>query len=148
MGNPDSSLNKAIAIAAGVHQNQRYFDDSPYILHPIRVMLQFDHAEKQTVAVLHDVIEKSDLTCETLRREGFEETVVAAVDFLSKRPGEDYPDYINRVLRNKTAVEIKVADIEDKFETAEKHGIALAADKKKRFREALKKLKGSIRYHE
>ena len=50
-------LEKAIEIACRAHQGQRDKAGAPYILHPLRVMLQLDSIEERIVAVLHDVME-------------------------------------------------------------------------------------------
>ena len=50
----------------------------------------------KVVAVLHDVIEDTSVTAEDLRREGFDEAVLAAVECLTHRKGEPYADYVVR----------------------------------------------------
>jgi len=67
-----------------------------------------------TVALLHDVVEDSQTwTVEGLRAEGFPEVIVEAVDAISRRKGEQYFSYINRVLRNDVARSVKLADLND-----------------------------------
>ncbi len=58
MTRPDDPLSAAIAIAATAHRGQRY-GGGPYILHPLRVMLQVEGMAK-VVAVLHDMLEDTD----------------------------------------------------------------------------------------
>ena len=65
------------------------------------------------VALLHDVIEDTPVTAEDLRREGFDEAVLAAVDCLTHRNGESYADYVVRCKGNVIARRIKLADLED-----------------------------------
>ena len=43
----------------------------PYILHPIRVMLQCGSMEERAAALLHDVLEDTPLTAAELAAEGF-----------------------------------------------------------------------------
>ena len=64
-------LERAIAFAAQAHDKMTRKDGSPYILHPLEDMtivgtMTFDH-EILAAAVLHDVIEDTDVTEEDLR---------------------------------------------------------------------------------
>ena len=85
----------------------------PYILHPLRLMAQLHDTEGQCVALLHDVIEDSDITADDLRLDGFPESVVSAVEALTKRQGEAYETFIERVRPHPLARRIKLLDIED-----------------------------------
>ena len=64
-------------------------------------------------AVLHDVVEDSDLTLDDLRGRGFPAEVVEAVDCLTKREGESYEERIRRARANHIARRVKLADLED-----------------------------------
>lgn len=85
----------------------------PYILHPLRLMARLDDQVSQVVALLHDVIEDSDITGADLRDGGFPEPVVATVEVLTRRKGESYEDFIDRVRRHPLARKVKLLDIED-----------------------------------
>ncbi|EMN5288401.1 GTP pyrophosphokinase [Pseudomonas aeruginosa] len=85
----------------------------PYILHPLRLMARFTDPIEQAVSLLHDVIEDSDTTAEDLLNEGFPEVVVEVVVILSRRRGESYADFIERICLHPLARKIKLADIED-----------------------------------
>lgn len=50
-------LERAIRIAAKAHRGQQDKGGAPYILHPLRLMLQCDRDTDRIVAVLHDVVE-------------------------------------------------------------------------------------------
>ena len=69
--------------------------------------------ETQIVAILHDVVEDTWITLEMLVRMGFPETIVDAVDAITKREGEDYFTYVERCSRNHIAALVKLADLED-----------------------------------
>ncbi|MFK1019532.1 GTP pyrophosphokinase [Pseudomonas aeruginosa] len=84
-----------------------------YILHPLRLMARFTDPFEQAVSLLHDVIEDSDTTAEDLLNEGFPENVVEAVVLLSRRRGESYEVFIERICPHPLARKIKLADIED-----------------------------------
>lgn len=136
-----ATLEKAIRIAARAHRGQKDKDGLPYILHPIRVMLKVDSEKEMKIAVLHDVVEKSKLTIDDLRKRGFSEDVVLAVDYLSKRTDEPYLNYIERAKKNELACRVKIADLEDKIELARQlKSLDQRELRLKRYREALQKL--------
>lgn len=65
------------------------------------------------VALLHDVIEDSYCTFEELReRFNLDPEQMAALDAITRREGERYFDYINRVKQNEMAKTVKLADLQ------------------------------------
>ena len=109
------TLGRAISIAAEAHAGQKDRAGAPYILHPIRLMIQMDSENAMMAAVLHDVVENSTWTLDDLRKEGFSNEVLNAVDSLTHRDkeGEDYWDYIQRAKSDPIAIKVKLADLED-----------------------------------
>ena len=109
------TLERAIAIAAEAHAGQKDRGGAPYILHPIRLMIQMDSEDAMMAAVLHDVVENSVWTLDDLRKEGYSNEVLNAVDSLTHRDkeGEDYWDYIQRAKSDPIAIKVKLADLED-----------------------------------
>jgi len=106
---------KAIETAISAHGSQKDRVGNPYILHPLRVMNKFwDNPELMCVAVLHDVLEDTELTSNDLLQE-FPKNIVDAVELLTKAEDQSYEDYIVRLLesKNKLALQIKLADMED-----------------------------------
>lgn len=83
-----STIERAIEIAARAHAGQVDKAGAPYILHPLRVMLAVKTEEQQMAAVLHDVVEDTEVTFNELRAEGFAANVLEAVKALTKRDGE------------------------------------------------------------
>ena len=110
------NLDKAVKIACKAHAGQVDKAGQPYILHPLRLMLKFQNEQERIVAVLHDVIEDSDLTRDDLITCGFSKTIVNALDCLSKKENERYENFINRILSNELARKIKIEDIKDNLD--------------------------------
>ena len=104
-------LELALFIATEAHKGQ--FDKAgvDYIEHPIYVASQVDSEEEKAVALLHDVIEDSSVTAEELQNAGLPETVVTAVQILSKKKGQDYQTYLKTVKSNPLARAVKLADL-------------------------------------
>jgi len=137
-----STLDKAILIATQAHHNQKDRYGQPYFLHPLRMMKSMDSESEKIVAVLHDVVEKSEWTLEDLRIEGFPEEIIDAVDKLTKRDGEAYARHIERTKTSPLSRSVKLADLEDNMD--EKRLIDPSAEDEKRlarFREAWSELK-------
>lgn len=109
-------LDKAILIATNAHQGQTDKAGQPYILHPLRVMLSRINETERICAVLHDVIEDTDITLEYLRNEGFSEEVLYALDSLTRRCDETYDEFIGRVISNRIACNVKLADLCDNMD--------------------------------
>ena len=114
-----ADLQRAIAIAVEAHRDQTRRNGSPYVLHPLRVMLSFEDETRRIIGVLHDVVEDSDWSLDELREEGFAAEVVAAVDALTKREGEDYQDYLDRLETDALARSVKLADLRDNMSVVE-----------------------------
>ncbi len=108
-----STLERAIAIATMAHEGKVDKAGAPYILHPLRVMLKLSTTEERIVAVLHDVIEDSEVSLQHLIDEGFSGTIVEAIDAVTKRPREAYEDFVRRASLNPIGLRVKLADLED-----------------------------------
>ena len=105
-----ATLEKAIEIAARAHTGQVDKAGQPYILHPIQVMLRVQGEDARIAAVLHDVVEDSEVTIDDLRVEGFSSVVLEAVAALTKQKGETRIEAAFRAAENKIARIVKLAD--------------------------------------
>ena len=81
------SLNKAYNFALDAHQNQKRDEGVPYIIHPVAVAnilteLKLDSATI-TTGLLHDTIEDTNVTYDTVKKE-FGEEVANLVDGVTK----------------------------------------------------------------
>ncbi|MGC4093219.1 MAG: HD domain-containing protein [Polyangiaceae bacterium] len=121
-------FGRAVMIAAEAHLGQFDRGGEPYILHPLQLALRAATIDERTVAVLHDVVEDSSVTLEQLTREGFPERVVRAVDALTKREGEDYTAFIERVARDRLATRVKLLDLEHNSDLSRLPSSPTAAD--------------------
>lgn len=114
--NLENLLNKAKQIAKNAHKNQFDKAGKPYIEHPLRVMSSLTTIEEKIVGVLHDTVEDSDLTLETLTHLGFPSHIVNAIDAITKHQGENYENYLKRVTANPLALRVKIADMRDNMD--------------------------------
>lgn len=66
-----------LQITIKAHEGQtRRGSEEPYSDHPIRVAKSLDDIYSQCVALLHDVLEDTDETHDTLREKGVDEDVI------------------------------------------------------------------------
>ena len=101
----------ASKIAYKAHEGQTDKAGVPYIFHPIHIAEQMDSEESCVVALLHDVVEDSDITLEILSKY-FNDDIIAALRVLTKKENDDYVMYIKRVKTNKLATKVKIKDLE------------------------------------
>lgn len=101
---------KAMIIAYNAHQNQFDKANIPYIYHPIHIAEQMDTELECIVALLHDVVEDTDITLNDLEKE-FPQEVIDLLKILTHDKKIDYIEYIKKVKINPIATKIKIADL-------------------------------------
>ena len=137
------TLQDAIALAVEAHRGQVDKCGQPYILHPLRVMFRCEGEIARIVAVLHDVVEDTGRSFDDLRRLGYSEDVIAALDCVTKREGEGYEQFVNRAASNPVAKQVKIADIEDNMDVRRLAGFGQKdAERMEKYLKAWRWLKG------
>jgi (p)ppGpp synthase/HD superfamily hydrolase len=111
-----SLLETALNIAVKAHAGQIQRNGQPYIFHPLRVMARVETEDEKIVAVLHDVVEDTAWTFPQLAEAGFPPHLIAALDCVTKREGEDYSAFVERSASNPIALRVKLADLEDNMD--------------------------------
>lgn len=103
---------KAMQIMYRQHQGQ--FDKAgvPYCFHPWHVAENMPDEDSACAALLHDVLEDTDMTLDRLRAEGFNEAVLTAVRLLTHDPALDYGEYMERLAADPIARRVKLADLQ------------------------------------
>ncbi len=104
-------LARQIATAAHVGQFRRD-GATPYIEHPQAVARRVagdDRAE--AVAWLHDVLEDTAETPQSLADKGIPADVIASVEALTKGEDVDYDLYLDGILADPIAKRVKIADM-------------------------------------
>lgn len=102
--------NKAMTIAYNAHHGQIDKGGMPYIFHPYHLAEQMDDEISTCAALLHDVVEDTDVTFEDLEKE-FPTEVIEVLKLLTHAEDEDYYVYVRRLKDNPIAKKIKLADI-------------------------------------
>lgn len=107
------AFERALALAAVYHAEQKDKAGIPYIHHVLRVMMGVDKEEEKIVALLHDLIEDTPLTGEDLERLGFQEEIIESVKLLTRVGEEDYMAYVRRLAQDPWARQVKLSDLRD-----------------------------------
>jgi (p)ppGpp synthase/HD superfamily hydrolase len=124
------SLERAIEIAVQAHAGVTDKAGSPYVLHPLRVMLSMDSDVARITAVLHDVLEDcKDWTADRLKAEGFGPEILDALDSVTQRADEEpfagasndeklagYLRFVRRAGAHPIGRLVKRADLEDNLD--------------------------------
>ena len=118
-------LDKAIVIATNAHTGQTDKAGIPYILHPIRVMMSVDTIPEKIVAILHDILEDTTVTFDSLLKEGFPEWILNNVVILTKDKQETYDRYLLSIKSNPIATKVKLADMRDNSDILRFHNLEI-----------------------
>ena len=102
---------KALKLCFDVHKEQVDKSGLPYVFHPFHLAEQMETEDTTIVALLHDVVEDSDLTLDDLRQMGFGDAVIAALALLTHDPAVEYMDYVRAIKDNPIARAVKLADL-------------------------------------
>lgn len=100
-------------LAQEAHAGQTRRDGhTPYISHPAAVAARLAGEAPEVIATawLHDVLEDTAATADSLRQAGIPEEVIAAVQTLTK-DGCSYETYLERVRASPVACKVKIADM-------------------------------------
>ncbi|PYY28311.1 HD domain-containing protein [Paenibacillus illinoisensis] len=111
-----SNLNVAIKLAAEAHLGQYDKAGDPYILHPLRVMMQLETEAERIVGVLHDVLEDTQVDAIELLKQGFSGQVIEALESVTRRKEETYFEFVQRAKQNEVGRKVKLADLKDNMD--------------------------------
>lgn len=101
---------KAMHLAYNAHEGQLDKAGLPYIFHPLHLAEQMPDEISTCVALLHDIVEDTDVSLEDLKKD-FPAEVVDAVELLTHTKGMDYFAYLEKIKVNPIAKRVKLADI-------------------------------------
>ena len=104
------NVKKAINIAYNAHMGQYDKFGIPYVFHPVHLAELMDTEDECIAAILHDVVEDTDVTFEELEKE-FNSEVITALRLLTHDKKVPYNEYILKLKDNKIARKVKLADL-------------------------------------
>ena len=119
------NLQRAIEIAVEAHRNDVDKGGNPYILHPLRMMMQMHTNDEKMVAVMHDVVEDhgDEWPMSRLHEEGFSEAVLRGLASVTKndaehalKDDETYFSFVKRAAKDPIGRKVKMADMSDNLD--------------------------------
>lgn len=102
---------KAMKIAFEAHKEQTDKTGIPYIYHPVHLAEQMSDEAAVCTALLHDVVEDTDITFQQLAEKGFTEEILDALKLLTHAEDVPYMDYVRAIRPNPIARAVKIADL-------------------------------------
>ena len=102
---------KALKLCFEAHKDQVDKTGLPYVFHPFHLAEQMDDEISTVCALLHDVVEDTDLTLENLTEMGFPVEVTDVLALLTHDPDVPYMDYVKVISTNPVATKVKIADL-------------------------------------
>jgi (p)ppGpp synthase/HD superfamily hydrolase len=132
---------KALQIAYDAHKGQTDKTGLPYIDHPLHLAEHIGDDETLiTAALLHDVVEDTNITFADLADSGISAQVISALRLLTHNDAVPYMDYVKNIKYsgNKVAIAVKKADLRHNMDP----GRILTIDEKAKRR--LEKYKDAI----
>ncbi len=104
-------LIKAFFLCIIKHWKQKDKAGKRYIWHPIRVMLNVEGYNEKIVALLHDIVEDTEVTIPDLKNLKFSKEVIEAIDVITKKKDQEYFSYLKSIKGNSIAKKVKIEDL-------------------------------------
>ena len=102
---------KAMQICFQAHKDQTDKSIVPYVFHPFHLAEQMDDEISTVCALLHDVVEDTEITLGALAEMGFPKSVIEALTLLTHGDDVPYMEYVKRIGTNPIAKKVKIADL-------------------------------------
>ena len=87
----------------------------PYLEHILRVADKFT-GQRKIVALLHDLLEDCPGWTATALSHLFDDDIVTSVVAITKKPNQHYDAYIDQVLEDSWAIDVKIHDLRDNMD--------------------------------
>jgi len=143
MLHPNTAIKVAFNLAIKWHADQQY-GNTMYITHLMGVASQMTTADEIIVALLHDILEDTEIDVEILRL-NFGNKITKTIQLLSKvekgvHKFKSYDDFIQSIAdsNNWLAIKVKLADLQYNLDHNPKKSLI------KRYKKAIEMLKSKI----
>ena len=105
------ATKSAMKVCYEAHAGQVDKSGLPYVFHPFHLAEQMETEHEICAALLHDVMEDTDITPEDLVAEGIPAEYVATCLKLKHDPSVPYMDYVEALKEDSIARRVKMADL-------------------------------------
>ena len=102
---------KALKVCFDAHKEQFDKTGMPYVFHPFHLAEQMDDEISTVCALLHDVVEDTEMTFASLAEMGFPAVVIDVLTLLTHEDDVPYMDYVKKIGTNPIAKKVKIADL-------------------------------------
>jgi (p)ppGpp synthase/HD superfamily hydrolase len=102
---------KALRLCFDAHREQTDKTGLPYVFHPFHLAEQMTDELSTVCALLHDVVEDTEMTLADLSAMGFPQEVTEVLALLTHDPAVPYFDYVRALSVNPIAKAVKLADL-------------------------------------
>lgn len=102
---------KALKLCFEAHKEQVDKSGMPYVFHPFHLAEQMTDESTTVVALLHDVVEDTNLNFDDLEKQGFSDEIINALKLLTHDKSVPYMDYVAEIKKNRIATKVKLADL-------------------------------------
>ena len=106
-----NATKAALVICYRAHAGQVDKSGIPYVFHPFHLAEQMETEHEICVALLHDVMEDTDITADDLIAAGIPQEYVATCLKLTHDPGVPYMEYVEALRDDEVACRVKMADL-------------------------------------
>ena len=115
----DDLIYKSLEIVTKLFNDKVDKGGYPYVIHLLKVYSGVTGYVEKVCALLHDVIEDTDVLYEDLEKVGYSKEIIDILKILTKLKGEDYGKYINRIIESENihAMNIKLSDLEHNMDS-------------------------------
>ncbi len=129
---------KAMKICFDAHNGQLDKSGLPYVFHPYHIAEQMTDENTAVVALLHDVIEDTNISLDMLREWGFSEEVLTALSLMTHNPEVPYMEYVAKIKENPIAAAVKREDLRHNSDLSRLNNITPKdLERKEKYRKAL-----------
>ena len=111
-------LEKSKLLAERIFEEKTDKGGNPYMVHLLSVSYFMNSLEEKVVAILHDILEDSEVTKDELEELGYSSEILDSIDILTRRDKEDYSKYIERIISsgNLIALNVKLFDLKNNMD--------------------------------
>jgi len=132
----------ALRLCFDAHKDQVDKSGLPYVFHPFHLAEQMGTEHEVCVALLHDVMEDTDLGPDDLIAAGIPAAYVDTLRLMTHVPAVPYLDYVRRLAPNRVARRVKLADLAHNSDLSRLDGEPAQADidRVEKYRQAIELL--------
>lgn len=102
---------KALKLCFDAHKNKADKSGMPYVFHPFHLAEQMKDENTTIVALLHDVVEDTDIGFDKISEKGFSDEIIEALKLLTHDKSVPYEEYIAKIKTNEISKAVKLADL-------------------------------------